>query len=76
MLDSKIANMNNVSNGSYGGAITAALFLQEFISPTTPWLHIDSMAYHIEPSPGRPVGGDVLGAKAVLSFLTERYSRA
>jgi leucyl aminopeptidase len=76
MLDSKVANLNNVSNGPYAGAITAALFLQEFVSPKTPWVHLDSMAYHVEPSPGRPVGGDVLGVKALLSYLEARYPAA
>jgi leucyl aminopeptidase len=73
MLESKVAHLNNVSNGSYAGAITAALFLQEFVSRDTPWLHIDSMAYNIEAFPGRPVGGDVFAARALLALLQERY---
>jgi leucyl aminopeptidase len=36
---SEIADIKN-SGGRYGGAITAALFLQEFVSDT-PWAHID-----------------------------------
>ncbi len=31
-LDSKIADMSNIGNGPYGGAITAALYLQKFIT--------------------------------------------
>jgi len=36
---SQIADIKNVGN-SYGGAITAALFLSEFVG-NTPWVHID-----------------------------------
>src|SRR5262245_65285909 len=32
MLDSKTADINNVSSGSQGGSITAALFLRRFVS--------------------------------------------
>jgi len=36
---SEIANVKNTGN-RYGGAITAALFLTEFVD-NTPWVHID-----------------------------------
>ncbi|MFM2070872.1 MAG: cytosol aminopeptidase [Actinomycetota bacterium] len=38
-IDSQVADMKNVG-GPYGGAITAALFLSEFVG-TTPWAHLD-----------------------------------
>jgi leucyl aminopeptidase len=41
-LNSKIADYRNVpSDGGMGGAITAALYLQEFIDKAIPWFHID-----------------------------------
>eukprot|EP00922_Rhytidocystis_sp_ex-Travisia-forbesii_P033763 GHVS01050165.1.p1 GENE.GHVS01050165.1~~GHVS01050165.1.p1 ORF type:complete len:657 (-),score=97.87 GHVS01050165.1:133-2103(-) len=40
MLESKIADMNNIGGGGKGGAITAAVFLREFVGKT-PWAHID-----------------------------------
>ncbi|HEY9737814.1 MAG TPA: leucyl aminopeptidase family protein, partial [Trichocoleus sp.] len=40
MLESKIADISNISSASYGGSITAALFLQEFVKPNIPWIHI------------------------------------
>ena len=55
MLDSKVADINNVSDGAFGGAITAALFLQEFVPDDVPWAHIDMMAWN--DSPARPAGG-------------------
>ena len=39
MIDSKFADMKN-TGGRYGGAITAAQFLQRFVDKT-PWAHLD-----------------------------------
>ncbi len=39
LLDSQVADMKNIG-GPYGGAITAALFLNEFVGDT-PWAHLD-----------------------------------
>lgn len=39
LIDSDIADMKNVG-GRWGGAITAALLLQEFVDDT-PWVHLD-----------------------------------
>jgi leucyl aminopeptidase len=75
-LDSKVADMNNISSSEYGGAIIAALFLKRFISPTTPWLHIDTMGWNLEPQPGRPVGGEALGLRALTEMLIRRYQNA
>jgi leucyl aminopeptidase len=39
LIDSQVADMKNVG-GPYGGAITAALFLSEFVGDV-PWAHLD-----------------------------------
>ncbi|HSL11462.1 MAG TPA: leucyl aminopeptidase, partial [Actinomycetota bacterium] len=39
LLDSNVADVRNIGK-RYGGAITAALFLSEFVGDT-PWLHLD-----------------------------------
>lgn len=39
LIDSPVADIKNIA-GPYGGAITAALFLKEFVADT-PWVHID-----------------------------------
>ena len=39
LLDSNVADFRNIG-GPYGGAITASLFLNEFVG-STPWAHID-----------------------------------
>lgn len=40
LLKSEVADIKNVAE-RYGGAITAALFLKEFVDPATPWAHLD-----------------------------------
>ena len=40
LLKSDFADLNNMASSSWGGAITAALFLSEFIGDTR-WAHID-----------------------------------
>ncbi len=35
-----MADLRNISTGSYGGALTAALFLSEFVDGV-PWVHLD-----------------------------------
>ena len=41
LLESEIADLKNISSGGYGGALTAGLFLQEFVTPDMPWAHLD-----------------------------------
>ncbi len=39
-IKSSIADIQNTGNSRYGGSITAAMFLKEFVG-TTPWIHLD-----------------------------------
>jgi len=73
-LDSKVADINNVSPGSYGGAITAALFLQEFVTPGTPWIHLYFMAWNEAARPGRPEGGEAQGMRALFELIRRHYT--
>lgn len=40
-LKSKIADVENISSSPYAGAITAALFLKEFVPAEVKWAHLD-----------------------------------
>ncbi len=40
MIKSDVADMKNTGGSRYGGAITAAKFLQEFVG-SVPWVHLD-----------------------------------
>lgn len=73
MLDSDVADMNNVSAGGFGGAITAALYLYAFAEDTAPWAHIDMMAWNLDAKPGRPKGGEAQSTRALLAMLQKRY---
>ena len=70
-LDSKVADINNISDGGYGGAITAALFLKEFVGDTRRWVHTDMMGWNVKARPGRPAGGDAMGLRAFYAVIRE-----
>ncbi|QQS15024.1 MAG: leucyl aminopeptidase family protein [Rhodospirillales bacterium] len=74
-LDSKIADINNAAQSPFGGAITAALFLREFVPDSVPWAHIDTMAWNQTARPGRPEGGEAMAARAIFAAIGERFGR-
>ncbi len=73
-LKSDVADMTNCSSTPFGGAITAALYLKEFVEPNTPWVHFDVMAWNLRALPGRPAGGEALGIRAVFTYLQNRFN--
>lgn len=73
LLDSKVADLNNISDGPYAGAITAALFLSEFVGPAIPWAHFDIMAWNTSSRPGRPDGGEAMALRALYSVIVKRF---
>ncbi len=72
-LCSKVADLNNVAASGFAGAIFGALFLRRFVSETTRWLHIDLYAWNPKERPGRTVGGEAQGLRAVYRYLVSRY---
>lgn len=73
MLESHTADISNDTDSAYAGAITAALFLKEFVEQTPSWLHLDMMAWNLTPKPGRPVGAEPQGLRALYALIEERY---
>jgi leucyl aminopeptidase len=73
MLDSKVADINNVATNGLGGAITAALFLRRFITAKS-WMHFDIFAWTHAAKPGRPEGGECQAARALYAMLCAKYS--
>ena len=69
-LDSKIADIKNVGK-RYGGAITAALFLKEFVGEGIDWAHIDiaGPAYSDAAGGSTPFGGTGYGVATLVRFL-------
>jgi leucyl aminopeptidase len=74
LIESPIADLNNAGKTSFGGCITAALFLEHFVEAEIPWVHIDTFAWNQADSPGRPQGGEALGLRAVFRYLQSRYN--
>ncbi|MGA4608694.1 leucyl aminopeptidase family protein [Pseudoalteromonas maricaloris] len=75
LFKSDIADIANCGSTPFGGSITAALYLKEFVEPaTTPWLHFDVMAWNVRALPGRPVGGEALGLRTMFSYLEKKFS--
>ncbi len=72
-LDTANADLSNDPDSSYGGAITAALYLQEFVTETSAWIHVDMMAWNLQNKAGRPQGGEAMGIRAIYKLIKENY---
>lgn len=70
LLKSEVADIRNITKSKYGGAITAALFLKEFVDKT-PWVHLDiaGPAWAEKDTPLVCRGGSGFGVRTVLQLL-------
>nr|WP_181417358.1 leucyl aminopeptidase family protein [Komagataeibacter saccharivorans] len=68
-LNSPVADLNNISSKPMAGAITAALFLENFVSADVRWVHIDTYGWNDSSRPGRPEGGESLGLRATYAAI-------
>lgn len=70
---SHIADIKNAGSTRYAGAITAALFLQEFVGKTA-WAHLDiaGPAFMEKDTPLIPYGGAGFGVRLMLQYLTSQ----
>ena len=75
LLDSKVADINNAPGVAFGGAITAALYLKEFVPDDVPWAHFDMMAWNNSSRPGRPEGGEAQAARAIFAAIEKRIAK-
>jgi leucyl aminopeptidase len=64
------ADLRNVGD-RWGGAITAALFLGEFVPREVPWVHMDiaGPAFFEKDAPDSPAGGTGAGVRTLLRWL-------
>ena len=71
-IKSKIADIKNVGS-RWGGAITAGLFLENFVSEK-PWVHIDiaGPAYLENGNDVYAAGGTGFGVRTVLNYILEK----
>lgn len=75
MMKSGVADMVNSAEGGFAGAITAALFLEDFVPAGIPWAHFDTFAWSPAARPGRPKGGEALGLRAAWHMLLRRFGK-
>jgi len=69
-IDSQIADIKNAATTRYGGAITAAMFLEFFVKDI-PWSHIDiaGPAYIEKKRSWTAVGSTGYGVRTILNYL-------
>ncbi|TDL86994.1 leucyl aminopeptidase family protein [Meridianimarinicoccus aquatilis] len=69
MLEPGIADLDNAPSGGFAGSITAALFLNRFVTDTPRYVHFDIYGWQPSPAPARPKGGAGQGVRAILHAL-------
>ena len=77
LMDSKIADMQNINYSGGAGSITAAQFLQRFIRNKTPWAHLDiaGMAWTKKSTEVTPEGATGYGVKLLNRLVKEHYEK-
>ncbi|MGD9865428.1 MAG: leucyl aminopeptidase [Pseudodonghicola sp.] len=77
LLKSRIADMKNVG-GRPAGSITAAQFLQRFVQPETPWIHLDiaGVALVKEDTAYAPGGATGWGVLALNRLVRDGFETA
>jgi len=74
LLKTPYADLNNIG-GPLAGAITAGLFLQEFVPEGTPWAHLDIAGPFIREKEWKyyEAGATAFGLKTLVD-LAERFN--
>ncbi|MGE3148510.1 MAG: M17 family metallopeptidase [Pseudorhodoplanes sp.] len=75
-IDSSVGDILNLAPNDTAGAITAALLKKDFVEKSRIWIHLDVFCWNDTGSPGRPVGGEPTGLRALFRFLARRYPAA
>jgi leucyl aminopeptidase len=72
-IESDIADIVNTGRNGMAGAVTAALFLDDFVPKGQDWMHIDLFAWNDGNRPGRPQGGEAQTLRTLLAYLEKRF---
>ncbi len=73
-LNSNHADVKNIGNSIFGGAITAALFLKEFVKNQIPWVHVDLMAWSKPNKFSSYEGGEAMGIRALKKLIEKKFA--
>ena len=70
-LEHGVGHFNNISEGGFGGAITAALFLKRFVKKADRYVHFDLYGWRQANKPLGPKGGEPHTARTMLKVIEE-----
>ena len=75
LINSTIADMQNINYSGGAGSITAAQFLQRFVTSKTPWAHLDiaGMAFSKKAANLNPGGATGFGVRLLNQLIEEHY---
>jgi len=75
LMNSPIADMQNINYSGGAGSITAAQFLQRFVTSKTPWAHLDiaGMAFSKKAANLNPSGATGFGVRLLNQLIEEHY---
>lgn len=71
-IKGSITDLVNCAPMPFGGSITAALYLQQFVKESK-WVHFDVGAWNDRQRPGRPKGGEAMGLRATFEALKQQF---
>ncbi len=76
LINSPIADMQNISSGRWGGSITAAQFLKRFVNDV-PWAHLDiaGVATASKATDIAPKGGSGFGVRLLNNMIKENFEK-
>mgnify|MGYP001160760424 CR=1 FL=1 len=72
-LNSNHADIKNLG-GTFGGAITAALFLNMFVDKNIDWIHVDLMAWNLSKNLTSYIGGEAMGIRSLFRLIEKNYT--
>jgi leucyl aminopeptidase len=75
LMNSPIADIQNINYSGGAGSITAAQFLQRFVTNKTPWAHLDiaGMAFAKKAANLNPGGATGFGVRLLNQLIEEHY---
>ena len=75
LINSPIADIQNINYSGGAGSITAAQFLQRFVTSKTPWAHLDiaGMAFSKKAANLNPGGATGFGVRLLNQLIEEHY---
>lgn len=75
-IKGKFADLTNTGSIYKGSTIRGASFLSHFVDHAKIWVHVDLSDGNDDDRPGRPVGGEAFGLRAIYSWLQSRYGES